>query len=296
MAGIRPIVNPPKFTSLPYGLWDTIQHPPLPAHWQQGITWIERCPDGASTYDECIAVTGTGTPPEPPAKTDNVPQDFRGATPFTIYAKFDCSPVGQADAENAARDALARVETRQVESVFWTGTAAGQAIAYPHLAADTEFTDPAQPSITLQSAASIVVTGQDVVTSLGVLEKELADCYAGQGVIHISREALPTFVAWDLVKDVGGKLYTLAGNLVVVGGGYPGTSPAGATPAAGTVWVYATGAVFGYRGEVFFTRTRDSFDRAENSMELLAERTYVLGYECCLLAALINLGVPDGIA
>lgn len=296
MAGARLIVDPPAFTTLPYGLWDVTQKPaPDNAHWQTGITYITRCPTGGTTYDECLSVTGTGeAPPAPPAKTDNVEQEFRGATPFTIYARFDCSPVGMQAAETAASDALARVEQQQLEAAFWTGAVGGQTIAYPHLADDAELADTG--GIVLQTAATTVASGVDVVTALGALEQELAECYAGQGVIHIPRAALPTFAAAYLVREVDGRLLTPAGNLIAVGGGYPGTSPAGAAPAAGTTWIYATGAVFGYRGDVFVTSARESFDRAENTMQMLAERTYVLAWECCHLAALINLGVPDGTA
>lgn len=292
MAGARQIIDPPTFTPLPYGLWDAAQKPTAPAHWQQGVTWIEHCPTADTTYDECISVTGSGAPPEPAAKTDNVEQTFRGATPFTVYARFDCSPVGVAGAETVARDALARVEQQQVEAAFWTGTAGAQPVVFPHLAANAEVLDT--QGIVLQAAASECVTGADVVHALGELEQCLAECYAGQGVIHIPRSALPTFAAWNLVREVDGRLLTPAGNVVVVGGGYTGSSPAGAAPAAGTTWIYATGAVFGYRSdEVFFTNVRDSLDRAENTIAMIAERTYVIGFECCLLAALINLGVPE---
>lgn len=289
MAGARPIVDAPAFTTLPYGLWDVAQKPAAPSHWQNGVTWIERCPDGGTTYDECVSVTGAGEPPAPAAKADNVDQTFRGATPFTVFTRFDCSPVGLTDAERSAQDALARVESTQVEAAFWTGVAGGQTLVFPHLAEDAEVLDV--NSIVLQSAASVCATGVDVVHGLGELEQCLADCYAGQGVIHIPRVAFPTFVAWDLVRDVDGVLMTRAGNLVVVGGGYPGTAPDGSAPASGTSWIYATGAVFGYRGDVFFTRVRDSLDRAENTLQMIAERTYVLGFECCLLAVLVDLGV-----
>lgn len=292
MAGARQIVDPPAFTSLPYGLWDAAQKPtPDNGHWQQGITWIERCPDGGTTYDECLAVTGTGgPPPEPPAKADNVDQTFRGATPFTVIAEFDCSPVGLRDAETVASDALARVEQQQVEAAFWTGSAGAQTVVFPHLAADTEVLDA--QDIVLQIVASPAVTGADVAQALGELEADLATCYAGQGIIHVPRVALPTLAAWNLVEDRDGRLYTTAGNLVVVGGGYTGSGPDGSAPAAGTAWIYATGAVFGYRGDVQVTSPRDSIDRSANTMRMIAERTYVIAFECCLLAAHIVLGVP----
>lgn len=291
MAGARQIVDPPAFTLLPYGLWDAVeQRSPDNPHWQQGVTWIERCPDGGTTYDECLSVTGTGAPPEPGVKADNVDQTDRGATPFTIFAEFDCSPVGLRDAETVASDALARIEQYQVEAAFWTGTAGGQTVAFPHLAADTEVLDSQQ--IVLQPAATTCVTGADAAHALGALEDCLADCYAGQGVIHVPRIALPTLAAWNLIVERDGALFTTAGNRIVVGGGYTGTGPDGTTPADGSTWMFATGALFGYRGDVRMHSPRDSIDRSANTMRMIAERTYVLGFECCLLAAHFDFGVP----
>jgi len=290
MAARQLIDLPTVFTALPYGLWDSIQTPsPDGAHWQNGVTWTERCPAGDTTYDECLSVTGTGAPPAPPAKTPNVEQTSRGALPFTVIAEFQCTPVGLGDAQNIARDALTRVEQQQVETAFWTGSAAGQPVVFPHLAADTEVLDS---DVVLQPVATPVVTGSDVAVALGMLEQELADCYKGQGLIHVPPTALPTLAAWNLVTERDGRLYTAAGNLVVAGGGYTGTGPDGTAPAAGTAWVYATGAAWGYRSEVFLTQVRDSLDRSTNTLRMQAERNYLLGFECCLLAAHITLGVP----
>jgi len=300
VASARPIVNPPAFTPLPYGLWDTAEHPTAPAHWQAGITWIDMCPAGDSTYDECVIVTGSdgGSPPAPPAKTDNVLQEFRGATPFTVFAEFDCSPVGLGDeaAINAlATEALDRTESSQVEAAFWTGVAGGQTVVFPHLAADTEVVD--EHGIVLQPVATIAAMGTDAVTldpavAFGELTQQLDQCYGGIGIIYVPRLALPTLESLRLVKDVNGTLISSSGNKVVVSGLFPGTSPAGAPPATATSWIYATGPLFGYRSEVRATRRDESFDRAENTVKMIAERTYVLGFTCCLLAALTDLGVP----
>jgi hypothetical protein len=289
MVAARQLVDAPSFATLPYGLWDAVQKPDAPSHWQAGITFEERCAVADTTYDECITVTGDGEPPPPDPKAATFGQRFRGAQPFTIFAEFDCSPVGLTDAATVASDALSRVENRQVEESFWTGVAGGQTVVLPHLAADTEITD--SDGIVLQTAASVVVTGSDVVIGLGLLEDALGDCYGGPGVIHIPRSALPTFVAWNLaLPGPGGGLFTPSGHRIVVSDGYAGTAPDGSAPPAGSTWIYATGAVFGYRSDVRFFRTRESFDRTENTMKMIAERTYVIAYECCLLAALVTLG------
>ena len=297
MAGPRLIVNAPTFTSSPYGLLSVAQQVTADGpHWQNGVTWQTRClaPMGRSTYDECIAVTGSGgPPPEPSVKTDMVALDYRGATPFTPYVKFDCALVGMDEALKIATDALAQSESWQVERAFWTGLVDGRILAFPHLAANAEVLDA--QSIELQSAASVVVTGAavDVATGLGLLEAALADCYNGVGVIHVPVKLLPTLQAYDLVIVQGGKLRTLNGNFVAVGGGYPGTSPSGAAPATGEAWMYATGAVFMYRGDVKIPADKiSSVNRTTNTREMIAERTYVLGWDCCHHAVLVDLGVP----
>jgi hypothetical protein len=296
VAGPRLIVNPPTFTPAPYGLLSVAQEAtPDGPHWQNGITWQASCPSplSRSTYDECIAVTGSGdSPPEPAAKTDNVDLAYRGATPFTVYAKFDCSLSGMDDALRIAKSTLAQGESWHVERSFWTGLADGRVVVFPHLAANAELIDA--QSIELQSAA-VVVTGSpvDVATGLGLLEAALADCYNGVGVIHIPVKLLPTLQAWGLVVAQNGKLRTLNGNLVAAGGGYPGTSPSGAAPGTGEAWMYATGAVFMYRGEVQIPSDKVSaINRTTNTREMIAERTYVLGWDCCHHAVLVDLGVP----
>lgn len=309
MAGVRQVIDGPQFSPLPNFLWDAVQHPTpagLGPHWQNGVTWIERCGGAGTVYDECIAVTGTGgTPAAQGSLASNVTQLNRGATPFTVFAEFDCSPVGQglteADLKGKAEEALSKMEAYQVTRAFWTGTAGyagappgtSQATVWPHLAANATLDDP--QGIRLQTAASPLVTGgEDPAVALGQVESALAQCYGGQGVIHIPYLALPTFTSRMLMmpESPNGPIRTLAGNLVVPGVGYTGSSPAGAAPAAGTAWIYATGAMFGFRSEVFVPPFPQNFDRAENTVKYLASRTYLFGFECCHIGALVNLGVP----
>lgn len=305
MAGFRQIISGPAFTPLPNFLWDAVQHPSeaeTGPHWQQGVTWIERCGGAGTAYEECLAVTGTGgTPAAQAALSSNVTQTNRGATAFTVYAEFDCSPVGQDVQQDKAEEALSKMEGYWVTRALWTGQAgkAGstdQTTVWPHLAASTTLDDP--QGIRLQTAASPVITGStgqdDPAVILGRLEASLASCYGGQGVIHIPYSALPTFTSRMLImpESSNGPLRTLAGNLVVAGTGYTGSSPAGAAPAEGFSWIYATGAMFGFRSDVFVRQFPDTFDRAENTVKMIASRTYLFGFECCHLAALVALGVP----
>lgn len=305
MVGPRQIVDPPTFTPPQYGLFSVVQRPtPSGPHWQNGVTWTSYCPIGmgSSTYDTCIATTGApeGAVPSPATKTANIDHDLRGATPFTPYVRFDCSPVGNAEAQRVATTSLAQVEEWQVERAFWTGQVQGRPIAFPHLAATTEISDNA--GVLLQPVTTVLTTGApvDVGTGLGLLEQGLADCYGGVGVIHVPTKLLPTLDAFTLVQPVGGRdvasgqfgrqLQTRSGNLVSVGAGYPGTSPAGAAPSAGATWMYATGQVFMYRSDVKVNPFESTVDRTNNTIQMIAERTYVLGWDCCVLAVQVTLG------
>lgn len=305
MAGPRQIVDSPTFTPSRFGLLSVVQTPGArDSHWQNGVTWSSYCPEGMgdTTYDECIATTGApdDPPPAPAAKTANVDRTTRGATPFTVYTRFDCSPVGNEDAQRIATVALGQVEEWQVERTFWTGLVDGRQLAFPHLAASAQVLDA--DGVLLQPVTSTAVTGApvDVATGLGRLEQALADCYGGRGVIHVPLELLPTLDAHTLLRAAGGRdvssgqfgrqLETLAGNLVAVGAGYPGTGPTGVDPGTTTTWMYATGPVFMYRSNVHVNPFSSTVDRSNNTVEMIAERTYVLGFDCCLHAVQVNLG------
>jgi hypothetical protein len=132
---------------------------------------------------------------------------------------------------------------------------------------------------------------------LGLLEQGLANCYNGVGVIHIPELLVPTFDSWKLLKQVGPQLYTTNGNKVAVGAGYPGTAPDGTARAGNTCWMYATGNVFGYRSQVRVRAPQtspSSLERSTNTRKMIAERTYVLGWDCCHFSVQVSLGVPKG--
>lgn len=290
-------VSSPAFTPLPYGLLSAVELPTAPEHWQNGVTWSSECVTGmgATTYDECLVVTGAGSPqPPPPAsKTSNVQFTRRGATPFTVYTEFDCAPVGNEEAARVASAALNKVASFQLERAFWTGVAGGQLVVWPHLIGTATVIDGTDLTTILGTPA---VTGggatTDIADGLGFLENALSDCYGGSGVIHVPIEAVPTLDAWGLLKFSGGRVTTAVGNRVSIGAGYPGTAPDGTTPTAGTTWMYATGAVFAFTGPMVVRDLRDSIDRSKNTIRMIAEKTYVLGWDCCHAGVQVQLGVP----
>lgn len=313
MAGLRQVVDPPSFSPIPFGLLTTVEFPNIDgAHWQNGITYQPLCSSsvtgvGASTYDpSCIAVTGAGSPgpPSPPALASNFSQAPRGATSFVVYAEFDCATVGNEQAQQAAERALAMAEPWQVEHAFWTGLAGGQAgaqtVVFPHLAANAQVLDAngillQTQAINVTGVGSIGVTGDttNITTALGLLEGALANCYDGVGVIHVPQLAVPSI--GGLINS-GPQMKTKNGNLVAIGAGYPGTGPDGSVRAGNTVWLYATGNVFGFRSAIRVRAPQgaSSINRSTNTISMIAERTYVLGWDCCHFAVQAALGAPKG--
>jgi hypothetical protein len=293
MPGPRMIVPPPTFVDRPYGLWSVVEDRSAQvaeSHWRNGVKWQDLCGIGGSTYDPFCLQTS------PDTKAANITTPNYAATPFVAFAEVDCSPIGYTSTEHEERAsaALTRIESWQVERIFATGMAGGDAnIAYPHLAATTAVTDLTETTTITLQCATTTVTGStllDVTEGIGRLEAALASCLNGRGVIHVPYILGEQLFRANAVKANGPQLQTQAGHLVALGAGYPGTGPDGtATPNA--VWLYATGPVFGYRSTAERFRFVDSLDRSENTARMIAERTYVLGYSCCCLyAVLVSVG------
>lgn len=291
------------FTPAQYGLLETATElPELDRHWQQGFTWEPLCAEGFSTYALCLVVVDSSDVPsaedvpEPDEKEASTDWSVRGATPFAAVAEIDCSPVSGPERIRArASQALTRSEGRIVEAAFWTGTAAGQQVVWPHLAAASDLAEPGAGGALLQPAVEVLNGGvaDDVVTALSLLESALGGCYDGVGTIHVPRVLVPLMSSLSLITTRAGIITTALGNKVAAGRGYPGTSPTGTDGGtSGTQWMYATGEVFYRRGEVFQPQVVESFDRARNTVRAIAERPYVLGWDCCLLG--IPVAIEEG--
>lgn len=285
------------FTPAQFGLLDTATEiPDMETYWRMGLTFEPLCADASSTFAECLSVT-RGSPPDvvddtpgpPDAKASTFEHQIRGVLPFTVYAETKCSSQGGWErARKRAADALTRAEDRIVETVFWTGTAGGTEVVFPHLAATSALVEEGSGSgsATLQEAATDVTPGGTalgIVDALGVLEREIGSCYDGVGTIHVSRRLIPWMADHNQLVVKSGLITTLLGTKVAAGRGYPETGPDGTT-ATNSVWMFATGEVFYHRDDIFQPTDRETFDRADNTVIALAERTYVIGWDCCILA------------
>lgn len=262
-------------------------------HWRMGITWEPLCPESSGTYDPCTAVVDQGgdavTAPAPLEKVATTEWQTRAATAFTAYSRIDCSPVGQWDQlSESNQQALIRSEARFVETAFWSGAAGGQTVVFPHLAADSVVEDGGD---VLQPAATVVTdTPQSIAVGLGMLEDAMRDCYPGVATIHMPIRLAALAAEAYLLTSRSGRMFTTSLGSKVVVGDYPGTAPDGTTT-EGVTWMYATGEVF-YAREPNPTRftMAESLDRSVNTVEVIAERTYVVGWDCCLLAIPIDNG------
>lgn len=296
-------VAAPVKDMLGYGLFSVAEIRPEPTdgtgrinpHWKQGVTWQNVCPDGHTTYDLCsISNTFPAVTGEPSPKEATAERSDWGATPFTVLVEIDCSPPGFWDnADEIVRSTFTESEEFEVESVFWTGTVNDIAdLAFPHLSADAEVLD--DQLITLQlAAANVGPTGTgnlDVVEALGKLEQALSTCVKGVGVIHVPTELLAHFKANHLLELRDGTYYTPMGHKVLASSAYTGSAPDG-TVTDDVQWVYGTGPVFLYRSAGRFIGDRiQSLDREINTEKRIFERTYVVGYDCCLFGVAISTG------
>lgn len=303
MANGRMNVAAPVKSKLGYGLDSVSEIRAASAdggRWKAGITWQNVCPDGNTTYDVCVTENaGITDPATPPAKAATADREAWGATPFTVLVEIDCSAPGfweGATEEEGVDEIVARTFTEaeafEVESAFWTGVAGGQPVVFPHLVDDTAVVETGLPDVTLQLVAAPVVTGGpfDPAEALGKLEAALGTCVKGQATIHMPAELLASFVANHLVETRGGVMYTTLGNKIAVSAAYTGEAPDG-TLTAGTLWMYGTGPVFMYRSQGSFVGDRtESLVRTDDTLKRIYERTYVIGYDCCLFGVPVTTG------
>lgn len=280
----RSIVAPPTRVTLPYSLLTASQLiDETDVHWRGGVLLeVDTCSTAGITTETCAATGGVDKP-----ETNSF--SIYGGVPFTVYTRPLCSTVAYIEsAQTRAVNALIQGENRAVEREFWTGEHG----ITPHLAEDTAVVT-ALDNATEQTAATVLVTGAvDPVEGLARLEEALGECYGSEGVIHVPPSVNTHLVRNSVVQRDGLRLRSPSNHLIAVGAGYPGTSPAGAEPATGVRWIYATGAVQVRRSaiEVKASLAREIVNRQKNDVVLVAERTYVITWECCHFAIPVSIG------
>lgn len=203
--------------------------------------------------------------------------DLVEGDPFTLYVMFNCAPVG-VDLEARAASALRLGEQRGVE------TATAERLPLAEGAVDLTPT-PGTP--------------MHPVDGVALLEQYAAANYGGVPTFHLPRGLNTVLMTHGTVIRSGVRLETGQGALVAAGGGYsdlagPASTPGDAStviPAgAGEAWLYVTGQVVVRRAPRVeatpMTMARNPV--ATNDATVLAERPYVVSWECVTAAVLVT--------
>lgn len=227
-------------------------------HWRLGVRWVSQaCALAKTTTGKCI---DDGVQPL-------TPDDFCSVSefdPFTVYAFNDGQVVGfsLAEARQNAVDRLTNGEQTAAETHLWN---------LMTTAVTGNITD---------------LTAHEVLYGLGYVEQTLAEKYGGQGVIHMSRLAA-TLLSHDLHTE-GGRLFTVMGTPVIAGGGYDALGEG--VPSTGLI--FGTGPLALYRGDV--DTNENAVNRDINHVSIVAQRDYVLGWDCVAVAAEVTLTNVEG--
>jgi hypothetical protein len=199
--------------------------------------------------------------------------------PFVVYSTILCGSVGftQAEFNAMAVSRLLSVEQTIVEQVFSSGDV-GQA---PSLANNVP-------------AATIIATGG--VTAIEVVS-ELENAmyctsqYGPPAYLHMPIAVINDLMSEHLLTWDGTRWRTPMGSIVSAGC-YSNLDPAGAAAADGTFWIYATGQTAIWRSpdsEIQVIPVEGTLDRVTNQQMILAEREYVVTFECASYAKAVVL-------
>lgn len=216
------------------------------------------------------------------SKTFTNEPSFNTANPFVVYAGRLCGPVGftEAESQRLVFEKLKANEQAVVENVF-SRQLFGQS---PGLSNN--------PDVVTVAA----VAGTNFADQLGRLEAAFYAAYGYAGIIHAPvRSGMHMAEQHLLTPDAEHPLpgnqrvwRTAIGSAVSIGN-YAGNSPVDAAPAAGHEWIYITPPVKIWRqsdAQVFVSPIEGSLNRTTNQETWLAERSYVMGFECNTIFAI----------
>jgi hypothetical protein len=236
--------------------------------WANGIT-VHGYPQEPGT---AWGVCSDNSPEEKGAQEFPIPLPSFG--PLTVYLTETCSsPYIRSPEDFRARalTAFAAVESAAVAREFELGEFIPD---NPHLG---------DANLVILNAA----TSTTIPDGISYLEQAIAATHRA-GVIH-----MPSWVAFWLstvggggvLTQVGNKLYTVNGTLVIADFGYTGGAPDGQPDTFATeAWIYATGPVETLRtAPVIIPETiAEALDRLSNTVEYRAERYYIPFWDTAL--------------
>lgn len=167
--------------------------------------------------------------------------------PYYLLGADRCSTMdrGRDRVGNARRNLLA-TQSHQVEAEVWDGVASLEALAQG---------DDVNPFLADGHATILETAAVPYTQALAWLDHALAECLHGaQGMIHGTVFTVNLWQAAGLLREEGGRLFTVSDNIVVAGSGYSGSAPATDPPdepdpippadIAAAAYAYATGLVY----------------------------------------------------
>lgn len=256
MTVTKHVVDAPVSVPYPHGLFAAVTpRPAVDPHWRNGVTWqSQSCGLVKATINPCLA---DEVDPLTPDDLCSV-LDY---DPFTLYAFNDDSVPGRT-LEQHRQDTIDRL------------VAGEQFTAEQHL----------WGLLTTAVPVPVDLTAYPGWLALGHVEQALAEAYGGLGIIHMSRLAA-TALALHL-RFSQGTVTTMLGTPVVIGGGYDPL----VSPFSPTATIMGTGPLVMYRGEI----DTDAFtiERPVNNLSYVAQRDYVIGWDCAAVGAVAYIGTP----
>ena len=252
-------VTAPPAVPYRYGLFSVveprtaaIEGVTIDEHWRLGVQWQSQ------SCGEIKATTGVCIDDEVPALTpDGQLCSVLEYDPFTLYAYNDDAIPGHTLAEHEANaiTRLTKGEQYGAEQYLWASMAA--------LAPVTD------------------ATAYPIYVGLGLAEQLISETYEAQGVIHMNR--LTAMACAPFLKVEGGRMLTALGTPVVVGGGYV----SGSSTPTDVATIIATGPLVMYRGDI--DTRENAVNKAINSVSIIAQRDYVIGWDCSAVAVDVSL-------
>lgn len=268
------VVPAPEPRGLRYGLLQAANGPiDLPTHGLAGGIVYEPVSCGFTRSYPTLCHTGMESrgqdqeqgPEEKEFDPDETPITRES---FVVYSSLACGSAGKtsADLEAKVRRRMANGEQSQAEAGMATILAAG--------------------------ATPLVAPGLTLPDVIGELEQWLygsdalpapADAqYGNVGYLHAPPRIAAHAMDADLIVPDGPLLRTRMGTIWVFGGGYPDD---------GTI--YISGNVTVWRApDVFVSPPQQLLNRTTNQYHLIAEREYVVSYDCVAASAIFNWGIP----
>lgn len=278
VATIPPLLidKPTPTFPLRYGLFQAAVGPlDLPVHGRNGglryVTSI--CADGFGYEVACIGATASKTASFSAGSTTVT------GTPFIVYATQVCGTVGYTFEEQRSMvvERLKAVEQGVVEDIFSQSTF-GQG---PGL-------------IAADGIATVVGAGDTITDVIGELERAMycgTLSYGPPAYLHVPIPAFLRMKQEHLMEFDGTRWRTPIGTVVSTGC-YANEDPLGAAPADGVFWLYITGQTAIWRtpdSQIQVAPVEGSLNRTTNQMLMLAEREYVVTYECGGFAKAVTL-------